>query len=80
MITSTSLPDREQPAWRSLKQCEEAGVVPDQVFINCSGGGLTAGCAIAIHSQLPKTSIHPVEPEAYDDTCRSLESGRARAG
>ena len=59
-----------------VEQCEEAGVVPDQVFINCSGGGLTAGCAVAICSQLTKTSIHPVEPEAYDDTCRSLVSGQ----
>lgn len=59
-----------------VEQCEEAGVVPDQVFINCSGGGLTAGCAVAISSQLSGTSIHPVEPEAYDDTCRSLESGQ----
>ena len=59
-----------------VEQCEQAGVVPDQVFINCSGGGLTAGCAVAIRSQLPETSIHPVEPEAYDDTCRSLKSGQ----
>jgi len=59
-----------------VEQCKEAGVTPDQVFINCSGGGLTAGCAVAISSQLPATTIHPVEPEAYDDTCRSLVSGQ----
>ena len=59
-----------------VEQCEEAGVAPDQVFINCSGGGLSAGCAIAIRSQLPDTSVHPVEPEQYDDTCRSLVSGK----
>ena len=59
-----------------VDQCAEADVVPDQVFINCSGGGLTAGCAIAIRSQLKNTSVHPVEPEEYDDTCRSLVSGR----
>ena len=59
-----------------VEQCKEAGLVPDQVFINCSGGGLTAGCAVAIRSELPATSIHPVEPEAYDDTCRSLVSGK----
>jgi len=59
-----------------VEQCAEAGVVPDQVFINCSGGGLTAGCAIAIKSQLPATSIHPVEPDDYDDTRRSLISGK----
>jgi threonine dehydratase len=59
-----------------VEQCEEAGVVPDQVYINCSGGGLTAGCAVAIKGQLPDTSIHPVEPELYDDTRRSLLSGK----
>ncbi|MDA0680094.1 MAG: threonine/serine dehydratase [Proteobacteria bacterium] len=59
-----------------VEQCKEAGVVPDQVLINCSGGGLTAGCAIAICSQLANTAVHPVEPEQYDDTCRSLVSGK----
>lgn len=59
-----------------VEQCREAGVTPDQVFINCSGGGLTAGCAIAICSQFSNTSVHPVEPEQYDDTCRSLISGK----
>jgi len=59
-----------------VEQCAEAGVVPDQVLINCSGGGLTAGCAVAIKSQLPEVSILPVEPEQYDDTRRSLISGK----
>lgn len=59
-----------------VEQCDAAGVIPDQVYINCSGGGLTAGCAIAIRGQLADTSVHPVEPEEYDDTCRSLASGR----
>ena len=59
-----------------VEQCAEAGVVLDQVLINCSGGGLTAGCAVAIKSQLPDVSIHPVEPEQYDDTRRSLISGK----
>jgi threonine dehydratase len=59
-----------------MEQCAEAGVAPDQVYINCSGGGLTAGCAIAIKSQSPTTKVHPVEPEEYDDTRRSLLSGK----
>jgi len=59
-----------------VDQCAEAGVVPDQVLINCSGGGLTAGCAVAIKGQLPGVTIHPVEPEQYDDTRRSLISGK----
>ena len=38
-------------------------------------GGLTAGCAVAIKALSPETAIHPVEPAAFDDTRRSLDSG-----
>jgi threonine dehydratase len=58
-----------------VAQCEELGVTPDQVLINCSGGGLTAGVAIAVTSLLPGTKIYPVEPANFDDTTRSLQSG-----
>ena len=58
-----------------VQQCRDIRAEPDQVLINCSGGGLTAGCAVAIKALSPATTIHPVEPEAFDDTRRSLESG-----
>ena len=58
-----------------VSQCEEIGVTPDQVLVNCSGGGLTAGIAVVVTSLLAETTIHPVEPEGFDDTTRSLESG-----
>ncbi len=58
-----------------LQQCEEFSVSPDQVLVNCSGGGLTAGCAIAICGSSPKTRVYAVEPENFDDTKRSLASG-----
>ena len=58
-----------------IEQCRELDVSPDRVLINCSGGGLTAGVAIAIHSLSPDTDIHPVEPEDFDDTRRSLATG-----
>ena len=58
-----------------MEQCAELDIVPDQVLINCSGGGLTAGCAIAITALNPGTVVHPVEPELFDDTRRSLISG-----
>lgn len=58
-----------------IEQCEEMGVSPDQALINCSGGGLTAGCAIAIRSLSPATRLYAVEPEDFDDTRRSLQSG-----
>lgn len=56
-------------------QCAALNVVPDQVYINCSGGGLTAGCAIALVDAYPDVKMFAVEPEEFDDTTRSLKSG-----
>ena len=57
------------------EQSRALGLPPDQVLIPCSGGGLTAGCAIALKARLPDVEVHPVEPEFYDDTARSLAAG-----
>lgn len=59
-----------------VEQCRELGVSPDEVLICCSGGGLTSGCAVAIKALSPDTRVHPVEPENFDDTRRSLQSGK----
>ena len=59
-----------------VAQCAEYGVNPDQALICCSGGGLTAGCAIALSDAFPDIDIYGVEPEAFDDTARSLETGQ----
>lgn len=58
-----------------VEQCAEIGVVPDAVVVPCSGGGLVAGCAIAIRDAWPATAVHTAEPEGFDDTARSLMSG-----
>lgn len=58
-----------------VEQCVELRTVPDQFLVSCSGGGLTAGCAIALISQCG-SSVYPVEPEEFDDTRRSIISGR----
>lgn len=57
------------------EQCLEEGRAPDQVLICCGGGGLTAGSAIALTARFPGVSVHTVEPQAFDDTLRSLKSG-----
>jgi len=57
------------------EQSVELGLPVDQVLINCGGGGLTAGCSIALRSRLPDVGIYTVEPEEFDDTARSLASG-----
>lgn len=61
------------------EQAEMLGASLDAVLTCCGGGGLTAGCALALkeaHADLP---IYTVEPAAYDDTRRSLEAGERRA-
>lgn len=56
-------------------QSQAQGLPADQVLIPCGGGGLTAGCAVALKARLPDAVVHTVEPEHYDDTARSLASG-----
>ncbi len=58
-----------------MQQAEELGLFPDQVLVPCSGGGLVSGSAIAIRALSPTTSVFGVEPEAFDDTRRSLAVG-----
>ena len=56
-------------------QAAALGVVPDHALVCCGGGGLIAGCAIALNDHFPAISVHPVEPEGFDDTTRSLATG-----
>ena len=58
------------------EQCRELGVVPGQVLVNCGGGGLISGSATALKDRFPDVSVHTVEPEEFDDTARSLQSGK----
>ena len=48
------------------------------VYVPCSGGGLVAGCALALRSAYPECAIHAVEPEGYDDMAQSLSAGARR--
>ena len=58
------------------QQCAEVDARPDQVLVCCGGGGLIAGSAIALKANDPGVAVHSVEPEDFDDTARSLVSGR----
>jgi len=44
---------------------------PSRLVVPCGGGGLAAGCALA----LPDAAVTVVEPEGWDDMRRSLEAG-----
>ena len=59
-----------------MQQAAELGLTPDQVLVPTSGGGLTAGTAIAVRALAPRAVVHGVEPEAFDDTRRSLAAGK----
>ncbi len=58
-----------------VRQASELGIRPDAVIVCCGGGGLTAGSAIALNERLPGVAMHTSEPEGWDDTARSLETG-----
>jgi threonine dehydratase len=51
------------------------GLAPDAVLVPVSGGGLVAGCALAMEEMAPGCVVHSVEPEGRDDHRRSLASG-----
>jgi threonine dehydratase len=63
----------------AAEQLRALGAVPDAALIPCGGGGLTAGCSIALTAAFPGIAIHAVEPQGFDDTARSLAAGEARA-
>lgn len=46
------------------------------VLVCCGGGGLTAGVSIALAEVAPYLRVRPCEPRYYDDTSRSLQSGK----
>jgi threonine dehydratase len=55
-----------------IKACElelEVALAP------CGGGGLIAGCALALSAAFPGIALYAVEPADLDDTARSLEAG-----
>ncbi|MGC9270655.1 threonine ammonia-lyase [Acidiphilium sp.] len=51
------------------------GATLDLVLVCTGGGGLTAGCALALQAVSPQTRLIAVEPEGWDDTARSLAAG-----
>jgi len=52
------------------------GLVPDVVVVTASGGGLTAGIALAVRARVPKAAIYTAEPQNFDDHARSFRSGQ----
>ena len=52
------------------------GLAPDIVIVNASGGGLTAGVALAVKARVPAAQVYTAEPAGFDDHARSFASGK----
>jgi threonine dehydratase len=52
------------------------GLTPDVVVVTASGGGLTAGIALAVKARVPTAALYTAEPQGFDDHARSFRSGR----
>ncbi|HWC26417.1 MAG TPA: pyridoxal-phosphate dependent enzyme [Solirubrobacteraceae bacterium] len=59
----------------ALELVQDAGEL-DVLVVPVGGGGLISGCAVAAKALLPDLRLVGVEPEASDDTRRSLAAGR----
>ncbi len=57
------------------EQAAAMQAILDDVLVPCSGGGLSAGIALAMEAKSPVTRVHTVEPAGFDDYARSLKSG-----
>jgi threonine dehydratase len=57
-------------------QAAAKNLTPDAIICCCGGGGLIAGMSIAASDMIPGVDIWAAEPEFYDDTRRSLASGK----
>ena len=58
-----------------VEDAEKAGFAMDALLVCTGGGGMIAGCALAVEGASPATEVYAVEPEGADDTVRSLRSG-----
>ncbi len=58
------------------EEARQAGIEAADVLVCCGGGGLSAGVALALGSEAPELRVRTVEPAGFDDTARSLASGR----
>ena len=48
------------------------------LYVPCSGGGLVAGCALAIKAEWPNCGVYAVEPRGFEDTAASLAADERR--
>ena len=58
-----------------VEDLQALGLKPDVVVVTASGGGLTAGIALAVKARVPAAALYTAEPAGFDDHARSFQSG-----
>jgi len=59
-----------------VEDLKALGLTPDVVVVTASGGGLTAGIALAVRARVPLAALYTAEPQGFDDHARSFHSGQ----
>jgi threonine dehydratase len=59
-----------------VEDLEAQGIEPEVVVVSASGGGLTAGIALAVKAKVPSARLYTAEPQGFDDHARSFRSGK----
>ena len=59
-----------------LEDLAAVDIKPDVIVVNASGGGLTAGIALAVKARVPDARLYTAEPQGFDDHARSFLSGK----
>jgi threonine dehydratase len=60
----------------AIQQAAAMVTLPDAAYVPAGGGGLIAGCALAIKAAHPVTQLYAVEPAGFDDHGLSLAAKR----
>ncbi|MEE2691104.1 MAG: threonine/serine dehydratase [Pseudomonadota bacterium] len=63
-------------ALEAAAQAKEMGASLDVFVVCCGGGGITAGCALALEDVSPQTDVWIAEPENFDEAWASVQAGR----
>ncbi|GGG01145.1 serine/threonine dehydratase [Rhizobium wenxiniae] len=58
------------------EQAAELGIDKADVLVPTGGGGFISGVSLALAAKAPGLTVHPCEPEGFDDVTRSLASGK----
>jgi threonine dehydratase len=63
-------------AMEAVAQARAVDAAFDAFIVPCGGGGMSAGCALALEALSPATQMWIAEPEHYDESWASIAAGK----